>query len=39
VSKATSLSRESWPKWSNWALIAVVLTSILTIAATLNDIF
>jgi hypothetical protein len=28
-----------WPKWSNWALLAVVLTSIATIIASLNDIF
>jgi hypothetical protein len=28
-----------WPKWSSWALFAVVLSSLLTIAATLNDIW
>jgi hypothetical protein len=28
----------SWPWWAPWALLAVVLTSILTIAATLYDI-
>jgi len=28
-----------WPWWSTWALAAVVATSILTIAATLYDIF
>jgi hypothetical protein len=28
-----------WPRWATWALIAVVLTSLLTIAATLNDIW
>lgn len=28
----------SWPAWSWWALLAVVATSILTIAVTLNDI-
>lgn len=29
----------TWPGWATWALLAVVLTSILTIYATLNDIF
>jgi hypothetical protein len=28
----------SWPWWSLWALVAVALTSVLTIAATLYDI-
>ena len=28
-----------WPAWSNWALVAVVLTIILTIVATINDIW
>jgi hypothetical protein len=28
-----------WPKWATWALILVVLTSLLTIAATINDIW
>ena len=28
----------SWPWWASWALLAVVATSILTIAATLYDI-
>ena len=36
---ARKADRELWPAWSNWALLAVVLTSVLTIAATLNDIF
>jgi hypothetical protein len=30
--------RLSWPWWSRWALLAVAATSVLTIAATLNDI-
>jgi hypothetical protein len=30
--------RLSWPWWAPWALLAVALTSVLTIAATLNDI-
>ena len=28
-----------WPAWSSWALAAVVITSLLTIAATFNDIW
>jgi hypothetical protein len=31
-------NRLSWPWWSPWALLAVAVTSLLTIAATLNDI-
>ena len=29
----------SWPSWSNWVLIAVILGSLLTIGATINDIW
>jgi len=28
----------SWPWWAPWALLAVAITSLLTIAATLYDI-
>lgn len=28
-----------WPAWSTWALFAVILTAILTVAATINDIW
>ena len=28
----------SWPWWASWALLAVALTSVLTIGATLYDI-
>jgi hypothetical protein len=28
-----------WPAWSTWAVIAIVLSSVATIAATLNDIW
>jgi hypothetical protein len=28
----------SWPWWAPWALLAVAITSVLTVAATLNDI-
>jgi hypothetical protein len=31
-------SKLPWPWWSWWAVAAVVVTSLLTIAATLNDI-
>jgi hypothetical protein len=30
--------RLSWPWWGPWALLAVAVTSVLTIAATLYDI-
>jgi hypothetical protein len=29
----------AWPWWATWALVAVVLTSLVTIAATINDIW
>jgi hypothetical protein len=28
----------SWPWWASWALLAVALTSVLTIGATLYDV-
>jgi hypothetical protein len=28
-----------WPKWASWALVAVIITCLLTIAATINDIW
>jgi hypothetical protein len=31
-------SRTFWPDWATWALVAVIITSLVTIAATLNDI-
>jgi len=34
----TDPKRLSWPWWAAWALFGVALTSLLTIAATLNDI-
>jgi len=34
----TDPKRLSWPWWASWALFGVALTSLLTIAATLNDI-
>lgn len=30
--------RLSWPRWAPWALLAIAVTSLLTIAATLYDI-
>jgi hypothetical protein len=38
MSQREQTSRLSWPWWAPWALIAVALTSLLTVAATLNDI-
>ena len=29
----------AWPFWATWALVGVILTSIVTIAATINDIW
>jgi len=31
-------NRLSWPLWAPWALLAVAITSVLTIGATLYDI-
>jgi hypothetical protein len=28
-----------WPKWASWALAAVVICSLATIVATINDIW
>jgi len=28
-----------WPAWANWALVAILVSAIATIAATLNDIW
>lgn len=36
---ACKAEEKLWPWCSNWALLTVVLTSILTIAAALNDIY
>jgi hypothetical protein len=38
MAKPVETQRLSWPWWSNWALLGVVATSALTIAATLYDI-
>jgi hypothetical protein len=38
MAKRDETERLSWPWWAPWALLAVALTSLLTIAATLNDI-
>jgi hypothetical protein len=29
----------SWPAWATWALFGVIVTSLVTIAATINDIW
>jgi hypothetical protein len=28
-----------WPRWATWALAGVVIGAVLTVAATVNDIF
>jgi hypothetical protein len=28
-----------WPRWATWSLVAVVVTALITIAITLNDIW
>jgi hypothetical protein len=38
VAKDQETQRLSWPWWAPWALLAVAATSLLTVAATLNDI-
>jgi hypothetical protein len=38
MAKQDATHKLAWPWWSLWALLAVVVTSLLTIAATLNDI-
>jgi hypothetical protein len=38
MAKMDETHRLSWPGWAPWALLAVVVTSVLTIAATLYDI-
>jgi hypothetical protein len=34
----STLRKLAWPGWANWALALVIITSLLTIGATLNDI-
>jgi hypothetical protein len=38
VAKSDPTHNLSWPWWAPWALLAVVATSVLTVAATLYDI-
>ena len=38
MAKGDETKRLSWPWWASWALLAVVVTSVLTIFATLRDI-
>ena len=28
-----------WPKWATWALVAVLVSALVTIAASINDIW
>jgi len=39
MSSGRKTYRMFWPGWATWAAVAVALTSLLTIVATLNDIF
>jgi hypothetical protein len=38
MSQREKTNELSWPWWAPWALLAVAITSLLTIAATLYDI-
>jgi hypothetical protein len=38
MAKQGETGRLDWPWWASWALIAVVISSLVTVAATLNDI-
>jgi hypothetical protein len=38
MAKPDKTNALSWPWWAPWALLATAATSLLTIAATLNDI-
>ena len=38
MAKQDATNKLAWPWWGPWALLGVVVTSLLTIAATLNDI-
>jgi hypothetical protein len=38
MAKRDETHRLSWPWWAPWVLLAVVVTSLLTIASTLYDI-
>ena len=38
MKKSNETQELSWPWWAPWALLAVALTSLLTVAATLYDI-
>lgn len=38
MAKMDETHRLSWPWWTPWALLAVALSSVLTIAATFYDI-
>ena len=38
MEKQDEMRRMSWPWWATWALLAVIVTSAATIAATLYDI-
>jgi len=33
------LKHDLWPRWATWALIGVAITLVVTVFATLNDIY
>ena len=39
MSEQRHIAKMVWPSWATWALVAVALTTILTVAAMLNDIY
>jgi hypothetical protein len=38
-SRSEEMRQLEWPKWSSFTLLAIVLTSLVTLAATINDIW
>ena len=38
MAKRNDIKALSWPWWASWALLAVAVTAVLTVAVTLNDI-
>lgn len=39
VTVAEKLKKLEWPAWATWGMLAVVATSLVTIAAAINDIW
>jgi hypothetical protein len=36
---AAKQEKLAWPAWSTWALLAVIVSALVTVAATVNDIW